>query len=74
MRRTRRYAVNLWTAGFVSSALIQGVGPRWFARGTSWGYNQGWQRRRGGRDVGAGPSAAGTGTLRYEAALEGRQG
>lgn len=29
---------------FVSSALIQGIGPRWFARGTTWGYNQGWQR------------------------------
>jgi hypothetical protein len=39
-----RTAVNLWTAGFASAALIQGLFPRRFARATKWGYNDGWQR------------------------------
>jgi hypothetical protein len=44
MRPTARDAVNLWAAGFAAAALIQGVGPRRFARNTNWGYNHGWQR------------------------------
>src|SRR5919108_5582960 len=44
MRPEPRTAVNLWTAGFAASALIQGVFPRAFARRTGWGYNGGWQR------------------------------
>ena len=37
-------AVKLWTAGFATAAVIQGLFARRFARGTSWGYNEGWQR------------------------------
>ncbi len=44
MRLTRRAAVNLWTAGFAGSAVIQGLFPLRFAQGTPWGYNAGWQR------------------------------
>jgi hypothetical protein len=44
MRQSARAAVNLWTAGFASAAVIQGLFPRRFARGTKWGYNDGWQR------------------------------
>jgi uncharacterized membrane protein HdeD (DUF308 family) len=44
MPATRRAAVNLWTAGFAASAVIQGLFPEAFARGTKWGYNDGWQR------------------------------
>lgn len=44
MRPTTRTAVNLWTAGFAGAAVIQGVFPRHFARGTKWDYNAGWQR------------------------------
>lgn len=44
MRATTRAAVNLWGAGFVTAAAIQGLFPRAFARGTKWGYNAGWQR------------------------------
>jgi hypothetical protein len=41
---TPRAAVNGWIAGFVGSAVIQGLFPRAFARRTKWGYNGGWQR------------------------------
>jgi hypothetical protein len=44
MRVTTRQAVNLWGTGFVTSAAIQGLFPRAFARGTRWAYNPGWQR------------------------------
>jgi hypothetical protein len=44
MRVTTREAVNLWRAGFVTAAAIQGLFPRAFARGTRWDYNPGWQR------------------------------
>jgi hypothetical protein len=44
MRVTPRTAVNLWTAGFAGSALIQGLFARRFAAGTHWGHNGGWQR------------------------------
>jgi hypothetical protein len=44
MHSTPRAAVNLWTAGFATSALIQGLAPRAFARRTGWGHNAGWQR------------------------------
>jgi hypothetical protein len=44
LRLTPRTAVNLWTAGFASAALIQGLSARRFARATKWGYNGGWQR------------------------------
>jgi hypothetical protein len=44
MAPTPRGAVNLWTAGFAGAALIQGLFPRRFARGTTWGYSPGWQR------------------------------
>lgn len=33
-----------WTAGFAGAALVQGLFPRTFADGTSWGRNAGWQR------------------------------
>jgi hypothetical protein len=41
---TPRAAVNAWTAGFVASAVIQGLFPHAFARRSTWGYNSGWQR------------------------------
>jgi uncharacterized membrane protein HdeD (DUF308 family) len=44
VRPTPRDAVNIWTAGFASAALLQGLAPRRFARNTKWGYNDGWQR------------------------------
>ena len=44
MHPTPKDAVNLWTAGFATSAVIQGLGLRWFARMAKWGYNDGWQR------------------------------
>jgi hypothetical protein len=44
MRATPRDAVNLWAVGFAAAAVIQGVGPRRFARHVKWGYNDGWQR------------------------------
>jgi hypothetical protein len=44
MRTTAKDAVNLWTAGFATSATIQGLGARGFARITKWGHNDGWQR------------------------------
>jgi hypothetical protein len=44
MRPTPRAAVNLWTSGFLASAVIQGLFPRAFARASAWGYNDGWQR------------------------------
>ena len=44
MRPTPRAAVNLWTAGFATSALIQGLFARRFAAGKGWGHNGGWQR------------------------------
>jgi hypothetical protein len=44
MRATPRDAVNLWTLGFASAGVIQGVGPRRFARHTNWAYSDGWQR------------------------------
>ena len=44
MRPTARDAVNIWTAGFAGAAVLQGLAPRRFARGTSWGPNDGWQR------------------------------
>jgi uncharacterized membrane protein HdeD (DUF308 family) len=44
MRATPRDAVNLYAVGFAVAAVIQGVGPRRFARHAKWGYNDGWQR------------------------------
>jgi hypothetical protein len=44
MRPAPRTAVNLWTAGFAASALIQGLFARRFASTAKWGYNDGWQR------------------------------
>jgi uncharacterized membrane protein HdeD (DUF308 family) len=44
VQATKRTAVNLWAAGFVAAAAIQGLFPEAFARGTKWGYNEGWQR------------------------------
>jgi hypothetical protein len=44
MPPTPKDAVNLWTASFATSAVIQGLGLRWFARMAKWGYNDGWQR------------------------------
>ena len=44
MRKTPRDAVNLWTVGFATAAVIQGAGPRRFARHTKWAYSDGWQR------------------------------
>ena len=44
MSATPRDAVNLWAVGFAAAAVIQGVGPRRFARHAKWGYNDGWQR------------------------------
>ena len=41
---TPRAAVNVWTAGFGASAIIQGLFPHGFARRSKWGYNSGWQR------------------------------
>ena len=47
MHPNPRYAVNLWTAGFASAAIVQGLFGREFAKGTDWGYNGGWQREIG---------------------------
>ncbi|HZA90770.1 MAG TPA: hypothetical protein VE401_11125 [Solirubrobacterales bacterium] len=44
MSATPRDAVNLWAVGFAAAAVIQGVGPRRFARHAKWDYNDGWQR------------------------------
>jgi uncharacterized membrane protein HdeD (DUF308 family) len=44
VRPTARDAVNIWTAGFAAAAVLQGLAPRRFARNTSWGHNDGWQR------------------------------
>jgi hypothetical protein len=41
---TPRDAVNVWSAGFAAAATIQGLARRHFARQTSWGENEGWQR------------------------------
>jgi hypothetical protein len=37
-------AVKLWTAGFATAAVVQGLFARRFALGTAWGYSEGWQR------------------------------
>jgi hypothetical protein len=44
MRLTPPAAVNLWTAGFATAAVVQGLFARRFALGTPWGYSKGWQR------------------------------
>jgi hypothetical protein len=44
MHATPRDAVNLWAIGFATAAVIQGVGPRRFARHVKWDPNDGWQR------------------------------
>jgi hypothetical protein len=44
MGLTPRSAVDQWAAGFIGSAVIQGLFPRAFARRSRWGYNGGWQR------------------------------
>lgn len=44
MRLSSRAAVNLWTGGFATAAVVQGLFPRAFARYTAWGRNDGWQR------------------------------
>ena len=44
MGLTPRAAVNQWAAGFIGSAVIQGLFPRAFARRSRWDYNAGWQR------------------------------
>ena len=44
MPRAPATAVTLWTAGFATAAVVQGLFARRFALGTAWGYNEGWQR------------------------------
>jgi uncharacterized membrane protein HdeD (DUF308 family) len=44
LRPTPKTAVNLWAAGFLGSAVIQGLFARRFAEGSRWGLNDGWQR------------------------------
>lgn len=56
---TVRFAVRAWSAGFGAALVTQGLFPRRFARGTSWGHNPGWQREIAVWNLGTVVTAAG---------------